>query len=331
MRVRRIKLDGAGVYHCMSRTVNGAALFKMREKEVLRGLIHRIADFSGVEVLTYCIMNNHFHVLVRVPDADPISDQELMRRYRVLYPKPTPYQTADARILEESLRKNEEDAVEIRERLLARMHDVSAFMKTLKQRFSTWFNKTHDRYGPLWSDRFKSVLVEGEGYALQTVAAYIDLNPVRANLVKDPKDYRFCGYAEAVAKQPKAILGLKFVTCGLYRVDDSEALRNYRQLLYGKGAAPAEQKMSIDHAEADRVLKQEAGGLSQAELLRCRVRYFSEGVVLGSAEFVRRHAPHWQRVSQRSKPAHPVAISGFDPNVLSVMRNVRGQAFFLIK
>ena len=72
-------------------------------------------------------------------------------------------------------------------------------MKTVKQRFSIWFSKSHQRYGTLWADRFKSVLVEGSGNPLQTMAAYIDLNPVRAGIVDDPKDYRFCGYAEAVA------------------------------------------------------------------------------------------------------------------------------------
>jgi putative transposase len=43
------------------------------------------------------------------------------------------------------------------------------------------------------------VLVEGAGYALTTMAAYIDLNLVRAGIVGDPKDYRWCGYGAAVA------------------------------------------------------------------------------------------------------------------------------------
>jgi hypothetical protein len=52
--------------------------------------------------------------------------------------------------------------------------------------------------GTLWEGRFKSVLVEGTGQTLSTMAAYIDLNPVRAGIVKDPADYRWSGYAEAV-------------------------------------------------------------------------------------------------------------------------------------
>ena len=93
MRLRRMKVRGASaVYHCMTRTVNGEMLFENREKEVLRKMLWQVADFCGVEVLTYCIMSNHFHVLVRVPDGEAVSDVELMRRYKVLYPKPTKYQ-----------------------------------------------------------------------------------------------------------------------------------------------------------------------------------------------------------------------------------------------
>ena len=92
------------------------------------------------------------------------------------------------------------------------MHDLSEFMKTLKQRFSIWYNRHHGgRLGTLWMDRFKSVLVQGEGNPLQTIAAYIDLNPVRAGLVEDPKDYRWCGYAEAVAGSKKAQRGLEVI------------------------------------------------------------------------------------------------------------------------
>jgi hypothetical protein len=50
--------------------------------------------------------------------------------------------------------------------------------------------------------------LQGQGDPLQTMAAYIDLNPVRAGVVEDPKDYRFCGYAEAVAGVVEAKKGL---------------------------------------------------------------------------------------------------------------------------
>jgi len=327
MRNKRILADGLGVYHCMSRSVNGEAFFDSREKEVLRKMIHQVADFSGVEVLTFCLMNNHFHLLVRVPPAEGVSDGELLRRYRVLYPKPTTYQTASIEVITKELMAGGFDAEAIRARLLARMGDVSAFMKTLKQRFSTWFNKTHDRFGPLWSDRFKSVLVEGKGNVLQTMAAYIDLNPVRAGIVQDPKDYRFCGYAEAVAGRSDAVRGLTFVTSGLYDVSSVEALKTYRLMLFGKGSASATGLSRIERAQAVRILEEEQGHLPTATLLRCRIRYFSEGAILGSREFVAAHMDAWQRSTQRKHLPKPRSFQAEAAEPLVVMKNVRGRAY----
>ena len=55
-------------YHVMSRTAGGEFLFGPEEKEGLRKLIWKMALFFGVKVLTYCVMDNHFHILVRVKD-----------------------------------------------------------------------------------------------------------------------------------------------------------------------------------------------------------------------------------------------------------------------
>ena len=85
----------------------------------------------------------------------------------------------------------------------ARLRSLKHFEKELKERFSRRFNKTHGCKGTLWQDRFKSVLVE-DGNALRTMAAYIDLNSVPAGLAKDPKDYRWSGYAEALAGSERA-------------------------------------------------------------------------------------------------------------------------------
>ena len=65
----RIKVeDRSATYHLMSRTAGGEYLFDDVVKEALRKLIWKMAAFSGVEVLTYCIMDNHFHILVSVPE-----------------------------------------------------------------------------------------------------------------------------------------------------------------------------------------------------------------------------------------------------------------------
>ncbi len=207
---------------------------------------------------------------------------------------------------------NTSAAEELRERWFGRMWDISAFMKVLKQRFTQWFNGRHARRGTLWEDRFRSVLVEGKGQALRTMAAYIDLNPVRAKICDDPKDYRWCGYAEAVAGgklareavQFLAALnphgGLKPGTSGTIpdRSRAKEALRNWRCHLFGIPESEARQwqeaaKGELANIYRDRIPREKAlevlkqgGKLSEADYLRCKVRYFSDGAVIGGKAFV---------------------------------------------
>lgn len=330
MRSNRIKVAGAAAtYHCMTRTVNGERLFGDREKEVLRKMIRQVADFSGVEVLTYCIMSNHFHVLVRVDDGQVVSDAELMRRYKILYPKPTKYQEASIKVLESDLAAGGETAELVRQRLRVRMGDVSEFMKTVKQRFSIWFNKSHRRYGTLWADRFKSVLVEGRGDPLQTMGAYIDLNPVRAGIVEDPKDYRFCGYAEAVAGVGLAQAGLRGIWADQLGGGGAEvALQAHRSLIFGKGGDPMENKgLVLDRKKVAKVIEEQDGVLPRAAVLRCRVRYFSDGVILGSSEYVRGFANSVQRDLRRKRPPKVHLLRGAVWGDVAVLQGLRRQVF----
>ncbi len=96
MRSSRIKADSTqaeAVYHCMTRTVNGERLIDDAAKEILRKHLSQVAAYCGVQVLTYAILSNHFHVLVKVPVKTIPPDDELLRRYAILYPKPTKYRS----------------------------------------------------------------------------------------------------------------------------------------------------------------------------------------------------------------------------------------------
>jgi len=314
---KRLKVEGlTAYYHLMSRTVNGEALFGNREREVLRKMIWQVAGFSGVRVVTYAVMKNHFHLMVEVPGERVVSDAEIVRRFKILYPKPTPWQPMPAEVLEKHLAEDLQEGKELRRSLLLRMGDVSEMMKTLKQRFTLWFNRSQDRFGPLWSERFKSVLVEGDKWALRTVAAYIDLNAVRAGLVSDPVDYRFCGYGEAMG-------GSRLARDGLSVVDRDMA--GYRQTLYGFGAGEKPGKVSFSREEAVRVLEQEKGKLPLAVVLRCRVRYFTDGKVLGSPEFVEEWVKSDQGESVRERKSHP--MHGAEWRGLSVGNGLRKGLF----
>jgi hypothetical protein len=305
MRIARIKIYGEdAVYHCISHTVNGERLFDEDAKEMFRRQMWQIADYCGVSILTYAIMENHFHILVRVPKKAPISDEEHLRRYRLLYPEPTRFQTASLAVVEAQLKAGGPDADAWHKQQLALMNDVSAFMKLLKQRFTIWFNKNHNRFGALWAERFKSVLVQPAGRAARVVAAYIDLNPVRAGLVDDPKDYRFCGYSEAVA-------GRKIAQAGLIHVigeDDARIWRTaqeyYRLMIIGSGAKSRAGKAAVSENLFEETVHAK-GKLPLSTALRCRIRYFTNGGILGSRAFVSKYFTLHRRgtgLRRRKKP-----------------------------
>ena len=282
MRLARIKgqAGGVAVYHCISRVVGGEKLLDAACREKLSELLMALSAFTGLEVITYCMMPNHFHLLIRVPEAREIPDGELLERAEAFYGKKGILST----LAREGMSRHGRIDAQVRQTLQGRMGDLSVFMKEFKQRFSRWFNRHSERFGTLWAERFKSVLVEDCPKAVQTVAAYIDLNPVRAGLVEDPKEYRHCGYAAAVGGgNGRVRRGLMSFLRGKTW---SEASAEYRTaLLVRSGESGHSKKQALDR-ETIRAALRKGGQLSAGEVLRLRIRHLSDGVVLGSKEFV---------------------------------------------
>ncbi|NCD34380.1 MAG: transposase [Spartobacteria bacterium] len=265
MRRARIKRDEQAYYHCMTRIVGRQMLLGEAEKEHLHGLIRRVEGFTGVKVLTFALMTNHFHLLLEEPDRNAIvSDEMLLIRMHALY-SAEEMEGIEARWSEWDAAGNLLAIEDDKWRYRRRMHDISEFMKTLKHRFSFWYNRIHDRKGTLWSERFKSVLVEG-GNALRTVAAYIEMNAVRAGVVADPALYRFCGFGDAAAGAFAARAGIT-------------ALMVHRGDAYGEATGQDWSVLSVGYLED--VLMY---GISAGLLSRCR--YFTDGQVVGSRGFV---------------------------------------------
>ena len=333
------------IYHCISRVVGRSFLLDADEREHFRMLMRMCEKFTGCRVLSYCLMSNHFHLLLEVVPmpVSGISNQQLLERLGVFYSE---VQVAEIALeLEEaaivrvrgefelapvdenglSLTFAQETALAVQQaqqrvegircRYTKRMHDLSWFMKSLLERFTKWFNRTHSRSGTLWEDRFKSVIVES-GVAARTMAAYIDLNPVRAGMVEDPADYRWSSYGEAVGggakgdgkKAREALVRAYFCDQGVgFEIEKwREVSRLYRRLMgiaLGKNSGHAASQQRIQLGNASRkhgvamakntaeILESEDNetilkDLGVAKMLRCRVRYFTDGAVIGSKEFV---------------------------------------------
>ena len=324
MKKRRLEGFGTSHYHVMSRIIERRFYLGDVEKKMFRDMMWRAAAFSGIKILTYSIMSNHFHILIEVPEREEISFDELKDRLHALY---------RGRDLLEALNElkrwegHDDVLASIKGRYGKRMYDLSEFMKTLKQRFSFWYNKSHERGGPLWDGRFKSVLVESPGRgeqdyasnAIMTMAAYIDLNAVRAGLVDSPEEYHWCGYAEALAGKVRSRqgLGVLFSFAGKTSVDWSVVLRRYRLHLYLEGNVGTRE-------ERQRILEQ-GGVLSRPALLRCRVRYFSDGFILGSKQFVDQMFQDKRMFFGEKRASGARKMRGGDWGALCVARDLRKQ------
>ena len=81
MRIARLKASSeqSAVYHCISRVVGGQFLLDDLGKEKLAEILFKLGAFCGIEVITYCLMSNHVHLLLRVPSRWVLSGPELLQ------------------------------------------------------------------------------------------------------------------------------------------------------------------------------------------------------------------------------------------------------------
>lgn len=188
-RNRRVKRDGNANYHLMSRTSNRQFFFaKGRLKTQIVHALRRSALFSGIRVHAFCLMDDHFHVVCRVvkPDA-PIPESEVLRRIAMLKGRRAADEIAGhwAELRRIGASAAADEALGLWRR---RMNDVSEFMKTFKELVNILYKRESPHCGSIWSGRFKSTLVEDGAY-LATCVRYVELNPVRAGMVRHAKDY----------------------------------------------------------------------------------------------------------------------------------------------
>ena len=338
-RPRLLGWQDANCYHVISRTAGQEFLFDAQEREVFGRMLRKTAAFCGVEILTWCCLSNHFHLLIRVSTQRAEQLRETLRTDHTAFMEHLGllYEPAARRELAAELERlrtdgHEREACEIVERFLLRIGDLSIFVKELKQRYSIWYNAHHERAGTLWDARFRSVLVENSVRALRTVACYIDLNPVRAGIVADPKDYRWCGYGQAMGGERSAKEGLRAVLLASDRPAHAaptswyRMAEDYRVLLFGsavqldrddaiiirRGASPAAVKKVL-----------EAGGqLSPAARFQLRLRHLTEGSALGSKRFLQELLKHRPRQVSSKRKIGANSISGLDSDDFYSLRDL---------
>ncbi len=290
-RIPRIlinSLTGGTVYHIMSRTALDGFPMKDDEKDYLLRLMKQFSLLYFVEILGFCCMDNHFHLLVRMlPDSD-FTDEEIQRRFKEFHAE-----AGDGKSFVQ------EDLPALRKKLSS----LSEFVREIKLGFTRFYNREYKRRGFFWGGRFKSVIVEN-GETLINCLAYIDLNPVRAGIVEKPEDYRWnsIGYHVQTGNMDNFLsldLGLK-----VFGILDKDArLDYYMKFLY---------EIRTMNKKRGKELKDEVSKSSVIDRFKSRTRYFSDSCIIGSKEFVRSNYERVKHLFESVNDKIPKLIQGLD-------------------
>jgi putative transposase len=297
-RIPRMVIDDkTTVYHVMSRSALDGFPLGDIEKDFMLDLIRRYAALYFVEILGFCLMGNHFHILVKTLPEYKFSDQDIKRRYVSFY--------GDERVFADGI------VPSLREKL----SNLSEFVREIKVGFARYYNKRHNRRGYFWGDRFKSVIVD-RGETLVNCLAYIDLNPLRAGIVSRPEDYRWnsLGYHVQTNNRDN-FLSTDFGLKEFNVESEKERIRRYRRYVYEAGAInrPEEGKTKVI---GNRILEKERKRefeLNRNDRFRYRTRYFTDSGVIGSKEFVSKtymRFKHHFNSKNEKKPKPVEGLSG---------------------
>jgi len=293
-RIPRMKIeDQPTVYHVISRTALEGLPLEDVEKDFLVDRIKHFSNVYFVEIMGYCIMGNHFHLLAKMNPGNFYSDKEVIERFKIFY--------GDKKDIFEGQIPFFRD----------KWSNLSEFIKDIKQSFSRFYNKRHDRKGFFWGDRFKSVIVEN-GDTLINCLAYIDLNPVRAGIVERPEDYRWSSIGYHVQANNKGnFLSLDFGLKGYAVYNETKRFEMYREFLYEAGALESKKGASISN-EIIESERQKEYKISKVDRFKYRTRYFVDSGIIGSKKYVSENYQKFKDYFQTKKDKQPYRIKGLE-------------------
>ncbi len=126
---------------------------------------------------------------------------------------------------------------------------IAKLMQAIGRRYVQYINRSYHRTGSLWEGRFKSSVVQAEEYLL-TCMRYIELNPVRANMVNDPAQYRWSSYRYNGLGQADERIAPHPLYLGLGK-EDGNRLAAYRALFRSEldGEALADIRLALSQCQ----------------------------------------------------------------------------------
>ena len=185
--------DEVAVVHVMNRTVRRCFLMGNdpltgknfdHRKAWMEKELERLAACFGIDLLTYAILSNHFHLILRSrPDVvQTWSDEEIACRWLTLCPIRKDDEGSAKEPNENEIKSivnNAQCLLEIRSRL----SNISWWMRLLSQTIAQRANREDEEVGKFWQARYKAVRLLDET-AILACSAYVDLNPIRAAIAE---------------------------------------------------------------------------------------------------------------------------------------------------
>ena len=197
-------------HHLISRIAHRVYFLKEDERKDFLEMVRRAADFSGIRLLGWCVMTNHFHILAYLPARERVAEDEVLRRYGVLKG-----QAALAGIEKElSEWRKSGDEARVEEWLDSqrrRMYDIGSFMKIVKQWFTEEYNRRNAHKGTLWESAYYDRVVPAVTGELAKCLGYIHLNPIRAAATDEFDGYHWSSFSAFMKGDPTAVCGMRFV------------------------------------------------------------------------------------------------------------------------
>jgi REP element-mobilizing transposase RayT len=293
---RLIIADEKAVYHVMSRTALDGFLLKDVEKDFMLDLIKKFSALYFTEILGFCLMGNHFHLLVKMIPDNRFTDKEIQKRFENHYGDSRDFTDGQIPYLRQKLSR------------------LSEFVREIKVGFARYYNRRHGRRGYFWGDRFKSVIVD-KGETLVNCLAYIDLNPLRAGFVARPEDYRWNSLGYHLQTDNKdGFLSTDFGFKEFNVKSEKERIRRYRRYVYEAGAINRPDKMKagvIDEEVVEKERKKEFE-ISRIRCFRYRTRYFTDSGIIGSKQFVAENCQRFKHLFYSKHEKKPKPIKGLE-------------------
>ena len=154
-----------------------AIFFSDCDRSKFLEILEKIVERYGWICHAYCLMTNHYHLLVETPDAN-----------------------------------------------------LSQGMRQLNGIYTQWINREYGRTGHVFQGRFKSILIQKENHLLE-VARYVVLNPVRAGMVRNPRDWRWSSYCATAGQGEVPELPSETWLLCQFDSDIVRAIRAYRRFV----------------------------------------------------------------------------------------------------